>query len=381
MTTAGNSLGLSGDRFSVTYHLTGEDADVRKNTEDICVEQSVEFPAELIDSDEIRQHILGHVESFNRIQENRYKVVISYAIELSAFEITQLLNVVFGNISLKPGIQVIHLELPDNLLKSFRGPRFGMVGWRKKLKIFKRPLLCSALKPMGLSNHALAEMAYKYALGGIDLIKDDHGLTNQPFSPFKERVGMCVESIDRANRESGNHCEYLPNITSPANELAQRALFARKAGAGGLLIAPGLIGFDAMRILADDDLLNLPIMSHPAFLGSYVTSNGNGISHGTIFGQITRLAGADASIYPNWGGRFAFSKDDCASIVEGATSPMGSIKTIFPAPGGGMTMARVPEMLEVYGKDVIFLMGGGLHSRGQDLVENCRYFRQLVEKI
>jgi ribulose-bisphosphate carboxylase large chain len=44
-----------------------------------------------------------------------------------------------------------------------------------------------------------------------------------------------------------------------------------------------------------------------------------------------------------------------------------------------MSMERVPEMMDVYGKEVIFLMGGGLHSRGPDLVENCRFFRKLVE--
>jgi len=32
---------------------------------------------------------------------------------------------------------------------------------------------------MGLTNKELAELASKFALGGIDIIKDDHGLANQ----------------------------------------------------------------------------------------------------------------------------------------------------------------------------------------------------------
>jgi ribulose-bisphosphate carboxylase large chain len=59
---------------------------------------------------------------------------------------------------------------------------------------------------------------------------------------------------------------------------------------------------------------------------------------------------------------------------------MGPIKSIFPSPGGGMTMERIPEMLEVFGRDVIFLMGGGL-QRGADLVANSRKFREIVEKM
>jgi len=59
---------------------------------------------------------------------------------------------------------------------------------------------------------------------------------------------------------------------------------------------------------------------------------------------------------------------------------MGEIKSIFPTPGGGMTIERVPEMFEVFGRDVIFLMGGGLH-RGSDITSNSRPFREIVEKM
>ena len=146
------------------------------------------------------------------------------------------------------------------------------------------------------------------------------------------------------------------------------------------MVAPGIIGFDLMRELADDDSIGLPILTHPALQGSFVTGQG-GISHGVIFGQLARLAGADATIFPNFGGRFSFSREECAGIVHGTAEPMGNLKTIFPAPGGGMSLDRVPEMLETYGKDLIFLIGGGLFKHGPDLVENCRHFRKMVEKF
>jgi len=382
MKLAPTSVDLSGERFSVIYHLTGTESEVLDRANDICIEQTIEFPADLIPDDDIRNHIFGRIESFQPVKAGTlYAVEISYAVEITGYELMQFLNVIFGNISIKPGIRVERLILPDSLLSYFRGPRFGREGWRELLKISARPLLCSALKPMGLSNKALADLAYKFALGGVDLIKDDHGLADQGFSPFKERVELCVEAIDRANKEGGNNCAYIPNITGPADLLIERAYFAKETGAGAVMVAPGLVGLDAMRMLADDDRLAMPILSHPTFHGSYVTSPENGISKFALYGQIARLAGADASVYPNWGGRFAFSKEDCVSIVEGTADSMGHIKSIFPAPGGGMTLERIPEMVEVYGKDVIFLMGGGLHKQGDDLVENCRYFRQLVEEM
>jgi ribulose-bisphosphate carboxylase large chain len=275
---------------------------------------------------------------------------------------------------------VEHLDLPESLLKQFKGPRFGRSGLRSLLKIPKRPLLCTAIKPMGLSASELADLAYRFALGGMDMIKDDHGLTDQKFAPFEDRVSRCVAAVQKANKETNGNTIYVANVTAGNSNMMKRARFAKSAGAGGLMIAPGLTGFDLMRELADDDSIALPILTHPALQGSFVTSE-NGMSHRVIFGQLARLAGADATIFPNFGGRFSFSREECRDIVIGTQEPMGAIKSIFPAPGGGMSLERVPEMIETYGQDLIFLIGGGLFKHGPDLVENCRYFRMMVEKM
>ncbi len=371
---------FSKDRFSVIYRIFGSEKEARAKAEDICIEQTVEFPADEVPEGVIRDHVFGRIGSFERWDGESYRAVISYANEIAAGEFTQLLNVIFGNSSIKPGIRVEHLDLSESLLKNYKGPRFGREGIRKLLNIPKRPLLSTAVKPMGLSCTELADLAYRFALGGMDMIKDDHGLTDQCCSPFEERVKRCAEAVQRASRETGRPCLYIANITAPHREVMKRARVAKDAGAGGLMVAPGLIGFDLMRELADDDSISLPILTHPAMQGSFVTSR-NGMSHGVIFGQLARLAGADATIFPNFGGRFSFSREECSEIVQGTTLPMGHLKSIFPAPGGGMSLDRVPEMLDTYGRDLIFLIGGGLFKHGPDLVENCRYFRKMVESL
>lgn len=371
---------FSGDRFSVTYRLLGNEKDARAKAEDICIEQTVEFPADEVPKGIIRDHVFGRIESFNSRDTESFKAVISYAVEIAAGELTQFLNVVFGNSSIKPGIRVEHLDLPESLLRCFKGPRFGREGLRSLLNIPKRPLLSTAIKPMGLSSPELADLAYQFALGGMDIIKDDHGLTDQSCSPFEERVKQCAEAVQKANRATGQRSIYVANITAPHREIMKRARIAKDAGAGGLMVAPGLVGYDLMRELADDDSLALPILTHPALQGSFVTSR-NGISHGVIFGQLARLAGADATIFPNFGGRFSFSREECREIADATSAMLGHLKSIFPAPGGGMGLSRVPEMIETYGQDLIFLIGGGLFKHGPNLVENCRYFSKMVEKI
>lgn len=373
------SLNLSGDRLQVVYRLAGDEQAARIKADDICIEQTVEFPAHLITAGDIRDQIFGQIESFERRDDQVFAAVISYAVEITGLELKQLLNVLFGNISMKPGIRIEKIIFPDSLLRSFRGPRFGKSGLRKLTGASNRPLLCTALKPLGLSAPELAKQAYQYALGGIDIIKDDHSLGNQQFAPFEQRVSLCSEAVNRANRETGFACLYFPSLTASPEKMISSANYARQAGAGGLLISPGIVGLDVMRMLADSDQIDVPIMSHPALQGTFVTDPDHGIAHGPLFGQIARLAGADASIFPNYGGRFSFSREECVEIAEHCRFPLGPIAQIFPTPGGGMNLGRVAEMREVFGNDVIFLIGGALHEGNGDLVEASRRFRRLVE--
>ncbi|HWQ89124.1 MAG TPA: RuBisCO large subunit C-terminal-like domain-containing protein [Desulfitobacteriaceae bacterium] len=398
---------LAGERFSVVYRISGTETAALAVAQDICIEQTIEFPEECVPDGAIRDFIFGRIEKMEKYRESRkeneepenfknitaqclkdssesnaaesYLVEISYALEICAAEFTQLLNVVFGNISIKPGIRVEKILLSPSLLGLFRGPRFGRAGLRQILQVPQRPLLFSALKPMGLSARELARLAYQFALGGIDIIKDDHGLSDQKFAPFAERVKLCSEAVHRANQKTGRKTIYVPNVTAPARFFLSRAQLAKEYGAGGLLIAPGLVGFDNMKELAEDDSIALPIFSHPAFQGSYVLGDA-GISHYALYGQLMRMAGADAVIYPNFGGRFSFNQAECRQIGEGTAAEMGHLKPIFPTPGGGISFKSIPALAEFYGSEVIFLMGGGLFTSGEDLVENCRHFRELVEK-
>ncbi|MBM4000108.1 MAG: ribulose 1,5-bisphosphate carboxylase large subunit [Planctomycetes bacterium] len=369
---------ISDERFTAIYHLTASDAEASDRAWDICLEQTVEFPDDLIPTRAIRERIVGRIASIVKLGRDRHEARIAFPVDVAGGELTQLLNVLFGNVSIKPGVRLMGFELPASLANRYRGPRFGQRGLRERLDVWDRPLLSTAIKPMGLSPKELAEFAYRFALGGIDLIKDDHGLANQSFVPFRERVTRLSEAVERANRETGLRSAYLPNITAPADQVLERARLARELGAGGYLIAPGLAGWDAMRRVADDDACGLPIMSHPAFLGAFTSSPLAGIAHGALYGQITRLAGADATIFPNYGGRFAFSIDECRDIVRACNAPMASIAPIFPAPAGGMKVERTRELCAFYGRDSVLLIGGDLHRPAGDLVANCRRFENSV---
>ena len=89
-----------------------------------------------------------------------------------------------------------------------------------------------------------------------------------------------------------------------------------------------------------------------------------------------RLAGADISIFPNVGGRFSFSKAQCLEITERSRDKLGNLNPILISPAGGMTLDRIPEMIEMYGNDTALLIGGAL-SRG-DLADNAARMCEIV---
>jgi ribulose-bisphosphate carboxylase large chain len=97
-----------------------------------------------------------------------------------------------------------------------------------------------------------------------------------------------------------------------------------------------------------------------------------------LLGKLFRLFGADVTIYPNYGGRFSYSPDTCKAIADAARRRWGGIKACLPTPAGGMTLNRVPELLDFYGPDTMLLIGGSLLSAKDRLTEEAAAFVQRI---
>jgi len=370
-------------RFTVTYWLgAADEADAHTRALDLAAEQTVEIPRDIVPPGYVADEILGRLEAMRPCPRPRsgFLADISYSDDDVGGDFVQLLNVVFGNSSIKTETRIEGMSLTPALAALCPGPKFGTAGLRQRTGVASGPLLMSAIKPVGLSTRELATLAHQFALGGMHLIKDDHGLANQPSSPFRERLRACVDAVGTANAETGLAAAYVPNISGPSATMQERAFMAQEAGAGGVMLAPSLVGYDVARGLAADPGFMLPIVSHPTFGGANVITATTGFAYRFFFGLLQRLMGIDAVVYPNFGGRFGFSRDDCLAIVEGCTAGFGGLKPILPAPGGGMTLARVPEMRATYGNDVIYLVGGALLRERDDLPGACRRLAAAVRE-
>ncbi|MEI9906606.1 MAG: RuBisCO large subunit C-terminal-like domain-containing protein [Actinomycetota bacterium] len=364
------------DRLEIDYFYRGENP--QEIADVIRVEQSIEFPFELAQP-WIQEEVVGKVEEIRSSSPSTHLITISFSVDVVGPELTQLLNVLWGNASLFPGVRVIDARIPKSITDLFRGPRFGIHGLRNSFGAVQRPLLTTALKPMGSDSKTLAKMARTLALAGFDMIKDDHSLANQPWAQWRERVALVAQTVSEVNAITGRNCAYAPSLNLPFDQISEAAHTAKELGAGALLMLPGLTGFDSMRAIAEDNSVGLPIQAHPSMLGSLVTSKNEGIAHGIVFATLMRLAGADVTIFPNVGGRFSFSEEECLDIRNRAQSPLGDLAEIWIAPAGGMTIERIPQIIEMFGRNTALLIGGALH-RG-DLAENAQRMVEAVASL
>jgi ribulose-bisphosphate carboxylase large chain len=361
------------DRFIVTYRIVADDdADAFARAEAIALEDTVEIPRDVVPAGYFEDTILGRVEDVRSNGDGVWIARIGYHIDAVGRELPQLLNVLLGNASILRGVKAINLTPNADLTDRFPGARFGAAGLRKLTGRSTGGYVCPVIKPQGSSSETLARLCYLTAVAGADIIKEDHGLANQDAVPFKERVKICAAAVDRANQERADQGDtsralYFANIGGHSDQVRDLAYYAKDAGAAGILLIPGLFGFDAMNRLAQDSDFGPPIMAHPSHLGSYVLSPDHGYGHGMLFGQLMRLAGADISVFPNYGGRFGFSVEECSQIVNDCRDTSGLGPAILPSPGGGMSIDRLASMRGHYGDDCVYLLGGNLLRYGDKI--------------
>jgi ribulose-bisphosphate carboxylase large chain len=354
-------------RLRVTYLVSASPGDIQRRAEALALEQSIEMPLEAVRDQRIRDEIVGRVDSIESHGENRFRVVLGLAAETVGGDVAQLISMIFGNCSLQDDVRLEDVAFPEDILARFGGPRGGIAGLRALLGVPDRPLTSTALKPQGSSVEQLATLCRTFALAEIDVIKDDHGIASQVAAPFAERAASCRRVVVEAAESTGREVLYAPSLVGPPRALHERARTAIGLGIKIVLVAPMVVGPAVFHELVES-YPQLLFLAHPAFGGA------TRIAPVWLLGRFLRLIGADAVIYPNYGGRFSYSSDECRDIADAARAPWDGLRPAFPVPAGGMTVDRVGEMITFYGRDVVLLIGGGLLSAGDALLERSREF-------
>lgn len=350
----------------VTYRVRSDAGAIAERAQAIAVEQSVEMPIGAIDDALVKTEILGRVFDVEDAGGGFFSVRIALAAATVGADAGQFMNMLFGNTSLHDDVWLEDAELPAELVRAFGGPRHGIAGFRRRTKALERALTCTALKPQGLSPQKLADLARRFAEGGIDTIKDDHGLADQTYAPFAGRLAAVCAAL----RDVGMTV-YVPSLNGDLDAMRAQIAAARNEGLDTVMVTPMVAGLSNVQRLIRDNP-DFAFLAHPALAGSR-------ISPSLLFGKIFRMIGADALVYPNHGGRFGYSPATCQELAHTARAEWHGLKPALPVPAGGMTLDRVAEMLDFYGPDIMLLIGGGLLTARERLTQETRAFVEAVK--
>jgi len=359
-----------------TYRLSRVDLDAATETAiAIAREQTLEVPPGVAEPD-MEAALLGRVEEVVRAHEDAFDATISYTLAVTGTDLLQLINVAYGNVSLMNGVRLVDLVLPAPALDALPGPKFGIDGLREMTGVAPgRPLLSVAIKPVGRSATELAALAATFARGGAHVVKDDHGLVDQPSAPFRERVRAVAQAVAESNAATGGRCAYFPNVTGPVDTLDERLDYSIAAGSTGVTVCPSLMGLDVMRAIAGGPH-RLAILAHPTH-GQAAPDRHEGIAPEVLYGTLYRVAGADAVVYVNAGGRFSWPVETCEAISHRLRTPLGRHRAAMPVPAGGVEAAEGARWLARYGPDTMLLIGGSL-LRQPDLLGATRRLAEAV---
>lgn len=360
--------------IEVVYLVQSSPADIESHAEAILLEQSVELPRKALTDSFVLENILGEIRSIQPQSDSLFRVTIAQPAIIAADNPAQLLNVLFGNTSLQPSVLLEDVQVPASLLHKLGGPRFGIAGIRNAVGIPRGPLTSTALKPMGLSADKIADFCATFALAGINLIKDDHGLADHSFCRFKERVDECQKAIAFAADKTGKTSLYVPNLIGTPTEVLEQLRYAQSAGVGAVMISPMLLGLPLLHEIVRKEL-RVPLLAHPSFGGALR------ITPEALLGRLFRWFGADAVIYPNFGGRFTYSRETCSKLADLLRRPIPGIATSFPVPAGGIKVERLQENINFYGEDLMLLIGGSLYEAKESLLDRARDFVAKVSGL
>lgn len=293
---------------------------------------------------------------------NRAK--IAYPIEL--FELANLPNIlssvagnVFGMKEVK-SLRLIDLQIPDKLLRSFKGPKYGIDGIRKIFKV-KRPLLGTIIKPkIGLKTEDHVKVAYEAWVNGIDIVKDDENLSSQNFNKFEERLEKTFKAKEKAEKETGEKKAYMINVTAETEEMIKRAELTEKIGNEYIMVDIITVGWSALQTLRNQDF-DLVIHAHRAGHAALTRNPEHGISM-KVIAKLARIAGVDQLHVGTGVGKMFESKAEVLENCKALKERMWKFKPVMPVASGGLHPGHIPQLIKIFGNDFVVQAGGGIHS-------------------
>ncbi|MGV8129942.1 MAG: type III ribulose-bisphosphate carboxylase [Methanolinea sp.] len=299
---------------------------------------------------------------------------------------------IFGMKALR-NLRLIDVSFPREYLDGFKGPHFGMEGIRKMMRVSGRPLTGAVPKPkVGFNAREHAEVGYETWMGGFDFVKDDENLTSQTFNRFEDRVTEMTRLRDRAEQETGEVKSAYLNITADIATMQERARMLAEHNWNFAMIDVVVAGTSAVQTMRDycSDL-GLAIHAHRAMHAAFSRNRKHGITM-QFLAKLMRLIGVSQIHTGTAVGKLTGSKREVALLANVlrdrkvkavphilVEQDWGTIRSAFPVSSGGLHPGLVPDVLDIYGKELVLLVSGGIHGHPKGTRAGAIATMQAVE--
>ncbi|MBI3413662.1 MAG: type III ribulose-bisphosphate carboxylase [Candidatus Aenigmarchaeota archaeon] len=306
----------------------------------------------------------------------------------------QILSSIAGNVFGMKAVDGLRLEdvsWPKKILKSFRGPQFGIRGIRKIFRVYDRPLTATVPKPkVGMTSGEHARTGYEAWMGGLDLLKDDENLSSQNFNKFERRVEKSFRMRDLAEKKTGGIKSYLVNVSAETKEMIRRARFVKKHGGEYVMVDAITAGWSAVQTLRDEcEDLGLAIHMHRAMHAAMDRNPLHGISMLTL-STISRLVGVDQLHIGTVVGKLVSPKDEVLNLQDKLVNKKSkkvlgqnweNLKSVLPVSSGGLHPGLIPDVMKIMGRDIVIQAGGGIHGHPDGTRAGATALLQAIEAV
>ena len=360
-----------------TFHVVPKGVSLEEAAGAVAAESSVGTWTELTTVKPYVEELAAHVFS---IEGNTARIAYPAGL-FEGGNMPNILSSVAGNVfGLKTlrNLRLLDIEFPSKLVASFSGPRFGIEGVRKLLKVTKRPFVGTIIKPkLGLKTPDHAKVAYEAWAGGCDIVKDDENLSSQTFNPFQDRVVKTLEMRDRAENETGERKVYMVNITAETELMLKRAEFVAASGGEYVMVDILTCGWSALQTLRNKNL-KLVVHAHRAGHAAFTKNPRHGIAMRPI-AKVARIIGVDQLHVGTVVGKMSETRREVVGNIEALKQPMHGIKPVLPVASGGLHPRLVPALMRLFGNDFVIQAGGGIHGHTDGTRAGATAMRQAVQ--
>ncbi|WP_421901317.1 RuBisCO large subunit C-terminal-like domain-containing protein [Maridesulfovibrio sp.] len=276
---------------------------------------------------------------------------------------------------------ILEIDLPDSILATYSGPRFGIDGIRNTSGVLERPILGLILKPRMALNVEAVPLTIKTALSsGIDYIVDDELNTNSNCQPIQNRMSVIQSAIDEYNKEHGTNKFFIANAVAEQEQAIEIIETGLKYNVKGYLLNTITQGFSSAKHIID-------YFDGRAFF--IINNIGKGIVNrmsdfhvsDAVYCKLNRMIGADGVYTGPSQTDYAFNEAQLDTVLQAMQGDFAHIKESMLVSSGAITTRDIVQNHEELGDDCMLQLGRGLLNSKIGFQKACIKVYSITEAI